>query len=135
MPHHRHPAPPSPYASRVHDALSPLRVVVEAFPAPVTDLLWDLSPTPFMDLAGLHLLFSPPLPRRTVLSTPVTGLHAQPLRLLLLATDPHPRAFDLSRLLPGTPATALGGRTNHCASPMPGEPNRSGCRGSHVRRR
>ena len=73
----------------------------------MTDLLWDLNHTPFMDVAGLHLLFAPaPLDgpdRRTT----VTGLRRQPLRLLLLAADMHPDTFDFSRLLPDTPPTDL----------------------------
>ncbi|MGX1127947.1 hypothetical protein RKD49_000137 [Streptomyces glaucescens] len=85
------------------DALSPLRAAADALPANVSDLLWDLNHTPFMDIAGLHLLFTPsPLDgpdRRTA----VTGLRPQPLRLLLLAADMHPALFDLARLLPDTP--------------------------------
>ncbi|MFH8798011.1 STAS domain-containing protein [Streptomyces sp. NPDC017936] len=89
------------------DTLSPLRSAVDALPAHVTDLLWDLNHTAFMDVAGLHLLFAPaPLDgpdRRTT----VTGLRRQPLRLLLLAADVHPHAVDLTRLLPDTPPTDL----------------------------
>ncbi|MEU9925182.1 hypothetical protein AB0H51_28505 [Streptomyces griseoluteus] len=87
--------------------LPPLRAAADALPARVTDLLWDLHHTAFMDVAGLHLLFD-----RTPVDGPdrrttVTGLRQQPLRLLLLATDLHPATFDLSRLLPDTAQTAF----------------------------
>jgi anti-anti-sigma regulatory factor len=87
------------------DTLPPLRAATDALPAHVTDLLWDLNHTSFMDVAGLHLLF-PPAPvsgpdRRTT----VTGLRRQPRRLLLLAADVHPDTFDLARLLPDMPPT------------------------------
>ncbi|GGY51840.1 STAS domain-containing protein [Streptomyces djakartensis] len=81
------------------DTLPPLRAAVEALPQQVTDLQWDLTRTPFMDVAGLHLFFDPttsgPGRRATV-----TGLRAQPLWLLLTAADVNPTVFDLSRLLP-----------------------------------
>ncbi|GHB74797.1 hypothetical protein GCM10010377_76550 [Streptomyces viridiviolaceus] len=85
------------------DTLPPVRAAAEALPAQVSDLLWDLNHTAFMDVAGLHLLFTPTLPggcpkRRMT----VTGLRHQPLRLLLLAADVHPATFDLARLLPDT---------------------------------
>ncbi|MGW4275182.1 STAS domain-containing protein [Streptomyces seoulensis] len=88
-----------------YDTLPPIRAAVDALPTHVTDLLWDLNHTPFMDLAGLHLLFTPT--RTPGWSTTVTGLHPQPLRLLLLATDIQPHAFDLTRLIPDTPPTTL----------------------------
>ncbi|MER7519093.1 STAS domain-containing protein [Streptomyces sp. NPDC126499] len=93
------------------DTLPPLRAAADALPAHVTDLLWDLSHTPFMDVTGLHLLFA-----RTPLDGPdrrttVTGLRRQPLRLLLMAADIHPAAFDLTRLFPDTPPTLPGRAT------------------------
>ncbi|MER6847041.1 STAS domain-containing protein [Streptomyces flaveolus] len=87
-----------------YDTLPPLRAAADALPAHVTDLLWDLNHTAFMDVAGLHLLFTPTPPgsgphRRTT----VTGLRPQPHRLLLLAADLNPATFNLLRLLPDTP--------------------------------
>ncbi|GAA2557839.1 hypothetical protein GCM10010423_69400 [Streptomyces levis] len=84
------------------DTLPPLLAAADALPPQVTDLQWDLTGTPFMDVAGLHLLFTPPTtgPQRR---TTVTGLHAQPLWLLLTAAETNPAVFDLARLLPGVP--------------------------------
>ncbi|PKW05984.1 hypothetical protein SAMN05428944_6977 [Streptomyces sp. 1222.5] len=92
------------------DTLPPLRTAADTLPAHVSDLLWDLSHTPFMDLAGLHLLFTPTLaaPYGRGRRTSVTGLRSQPLRLLLLAADTNPVTFDLARLLPDTPPTDVG---------------------------
>ena len=87
------------------DTLPPLRAAADALPAHVTDLLWDLDHTPFMDLAGLHLLFAPTPPHGPDRRTTVTGLRPQPLRLLLLAADTNAATFDLARLLPDTPPT------------------------------
>ncbi|MER7721448.1 STAS domain-containing protein [Streptomyces flaveolus] len=86
-----------------HDTMPPLRAAADALPAHVTDLLWDLNHTAFMDVAGLHLLFTPTPPGSdTNRRTTVTGLRPQPLRLLRLAADLHPNTFDLVRLLPDT---------------------------------
>ncbi|MFD7691594.1 hypothetical protein [Streptomyces sp. NPDC059781] len=96
----------TPYGDIDFDALPPLRAAADALPAHVTDLMWDLNHTAFMDTAGLHLLFTPrpsDVPDRR---TTATGLRRQPLRLLLLAADLHPATFDLTRLLPDTPPTA-----------------------------
>jgi hypothetical protein len=79
-----------------------LRTAADALPAHVSDLLWDVHHTPFMDVAGLHLFFTPAPPGAPARRTSVTGLRRQPLRLLLLASDLHPAIFDLSRLLPDT---------------------------------
>ncbi|MFD7458844.1 MULTISPECIES: STAS domain-containing protein [unclassified Streptomyces] len=87
------------------DALPPLRAAAEALPAEVSDLLWDLNHTPFMDVAGLHLLFTPTRLDGPDRRTTVTGLRPQPLRLLLMAADMNPATFDLTRLLPDTPPT------------------------------
>lgn len=97
----------SPCGEIDFDSLPPLRAAVDALPAQVTDLQWDLTRTPFMDVAGLHLLFTPtagsgPEPRATV-----TGLRTQPLSLLLMAADVNPTLFDLSRLLPDIPPADL----------------------------
>ncbi|MFF8406200.1 STAS domain-containing protein [Streptomyces sp. NPDC014846] len=97
------------------DTLSPLRTAADTLPAHVSDLLWDLSQTPFMDLAGLHLLFTPTSTEGPGRRTSVTGLRAQPLRLLLLAADTSPAAFDLARLLPDTLPIGVG-------RPTPGQP-------------
>ncbi|QLJ02778.1 STAS domain-containing protein [Streptomyces sp. NEAU-sy36] len=86
--------------------LPPLRAAVDALPPKVTDLQWDLAHTPFMDVAGLHLLFTPtsggPQRRATV-----TGLRAQPLSLLLAAADVNPAVFDFCRLLPDVAPSGL----------------------------
>ncbi|MFE6522756.1 STAS domain-containing protein [Streptomyces sp. NPDC057794] len=84
------------------DTLPPLRAAAGALPPQVTDLEWDLTGTPFMDVAGLHLLFTPPT-TGTQRRTTVTGLGAQPLWLLLTAADADPAVFDLARLLPDIP--------------------------------
>ncbi|MFE0452461.1 STAS domain-containing protein [Streptomyces sp. NPDC058914] len=88
-----------------YDTLPPLRAAADALPAHVTDLLWDLNHTPFMDVAGLHLLFAPAPLSGPDRRTTVTGLGQQPQRLLLLAADVHPDTFDLARLHPDTPPT------------------------------
>ncbi|MFF4397204.1 STAS domain-containing protein [Streptomyces sp. NPDC001480] len=89
------------------DTLPPLRSAADALPAHVTDLLWDLHHTPFMDVAGLHLLFDHTPVDGPARRTTVTGLRQQPLRLLLLAADLHPATFDVSRLRPETPPAAF----------------------------
>ncbi|MEU9521665.1 STAS domain-containing protein [Streptomyces sp. NPDC048224] len=92
----------TPHGDIDFDTLSSLRAAVDALPDHVTDLLWDLHHTPFMDVAGLHLLFGP-APRGGVdRTTTVTGLRPQALRMLLLATDVHPTVIDISRLFPDT---------------------------------
>ncbi|MFJ8098687.1 STAS domain-containing protein [Streptomyces griseofuscus] len=68
----------SPYGEIDSATLPPLRAAVNALPPQVTDLQWDLSPTPFMDIAGLHLLFTPapssgPERRMTVTGTARTA--------------------------------------------------------------
>ncbi|MFI8952745.1 STAS domain-containing protein [Streptomyces sp. NPDC053750] len=91
-----------------YDTLPPLRDAAAALPAHVTDLLWDLHQTAFMDVAGLHLLFTPiPSGNGPVRRTTVTGLRPQPLRLLRLAADLHPSVFHLTCLLLDTPPTRV----------------------------
>ncbi|MEU3662485.1 STAS domain-containing protein [Streptomyces sp. NPDC032940] len=91
-----------------HDTLPPLRAAADALPPQVTDLLWDLNRTAFMDVAGLHLLFtSIPSGSGPSRRTSVTGLRPQPLRLLRLAADLYPNAFDLVRLLSDSPANGV----------------------------
>ncbi|MEU0258586.1 hypothetical protein [Streptomyces sp. NPDC006183] len=90
-----------------HDTLPPLRATVDRLPPHVTGLMWDLERLSFTDVAGLRLLFGPAPqagPRRR---TTVTGLRDQPLQLLLLATDLFPTAYDITRLIPDTPAGLL----------------------------
>lgn len=84
------------------DTLPPLRAAVGALPQQVTDLQWDLTHTPFMDVAGLHLFFDPTT-SGSIRKATVTGLRSQPLWLLLTAADVNPTVFDLSRLLPDAP--------------------------------
>ncbi|MFD5536769.1 lipid asymmetry maintenance protein MlaB [Streptomyces sp. NPDC127079] len=88
------------------DTLPSLRAVVDTLPPQVTDLYWDLTRTPFMDVAGLHLLFTPTTSSGPERRATVTGLGKQPLSLLLMAADVNPTLFDLSRLLPDVPPTA-----------------------------
>nr|WP_257101924.1 STAS domain-containing protein [Streptomyces sp. alain-838] len=84
------------------DTLPSLQAALTALAPDVGDVLFDLRDTPFMSAAGLRVLFdhsvdaSPPR-RRTV-----TGLRSQPLRLLLIAADLNPAAYDLARILPDT---------------------------------
>lgn len=96
----------TPYGDIDFDTLPPLRAAADALPSRVTDLMWDLNHTAFMDTAGLHLLFIPRPPDGPNRRTTATGLRRQPLRLLLLAADLHPVTFDLTRLLPDTQPTA-----------------------------
>ncbi|MFE9773479.1 STAS domain-containing protein [Streptomyces sp. NPDC005931] len=95
-----------------HDTLPQLRAAADVLPAHVTDLLWDLNHTPFMDVAGLHLFFAPAPVNRAGRRTTVTGVHRQPLRLLLLAADLHPDTFDLARLLQDAPPSDFQGTAN-----------------------
>ncbi|MFD8275946.1 STAS domain-containing protein [Streptomyces flaveolus] len=89
-----------------YDTLPPLRAAADALPVHVTDLLWDLTHTAFMDVAGLHLLFtSAPSGNGPHRRTTVTGLRRQPYRLLLLAADLNPTTFTILRLLPDTPSS------------------------------
>ncbi|MFJ5520922.1 STAS domain-containing protein [Streptomyces griseoluteus] len=85
------------------ETLPPLRAAAQALPTRVTDLLWDLHHTAFMDVAGLHLLFDHLPVDGPDLHTTVTGLRQQPQRLLLMAAAIHPATFDLSRLFPDAP--------------------------------
>ncbi|WP_395577001.1 hypothetical protein [Streptomyces sp. BK79] len=73
----------------------------------MTELLWDLTHTEFMDVAGLHLLFTTPAAeaRRR---TSVTGLRRQRLRVLHLAAGIDPTVFDLTRVCPPSPTTHAG---------------------------
>ncbi|MGV9565031.1 STAS domain-containing protein [Streptomyces sp. NPDC003480] len=97
----------SPCGEIDFDTLPPLRAAVDALPPQVTDLQWDLTHTPFMDIAGLHLLFTPTTSSGPERRATVTGLRAQPLWLLLTAADVNPTVFDLGGLLPGVPPADL----------------------------
>ncbi|MEU6621979.1 hypothetical protein ABZ926_14560 [Streptomyces litmocidini] len=94
----------APHGEIDSHTLPPLRAAVDRLPLQVTDLLWDLEHTSFTDITGLRLLFGPAphgvLCRRTV----VTNLREQPLQLLLIAADLFPTIYDVSRLVPDTPA-------------------------------
>ncbi|MFD8522258.1 STAS domain-containing protein [Streptomyces capillispiralis] len=83
------------------DTLPPLRAAAASLPPQVTDLQWDLTHVPFMDVAGLHLLFDSTTSGLDC-RTAVSGLGSQPLRLLHTAAGVNPAVFDLSRLLPDT---------------------------------
>ncbi|MDF3297080.1 STAS domain-containing protein [Streptomyces tropicalis] len=84
-------------------ALADLRASRAALPPEVTTVTWDLHDAAFMDVAGLHLLTDHLTetghPHRTAA---VTGLTAQPDRLLRLASDLFP-AMGFDQLLPGAP--------------------------------
>ncbi|MFF9607708.1 hypothetical protein ACF1GY_36530 [Streptomyces sp. NPDC014684] len=87
-------------------SLPPLRTAADALPVHVTDLLWDLNHTFFMDVAGPHILSALALapPDRPDRRTTVTGLRPQPLRLLLLAAETNSATFPFDRLLCDTSA-------------------------------
>ncbi|MGW5506109.1 STAS domain-containing protein [Streptomyces sp. SS52] len=75
-----------PHGEIDYDTLPALRAATAALPAHVTDLLWDIRETTFMDVVGLHLLFDPSEPAASVRTTRVTGLGPQPTRLLTLVS-------------------------------------------------
>ncbi|MEV5864028.1 hypothetical protein AB0L83_30430 [Streptomyces sp. NPDC052071] len=79
-------------------ALPKLHAVLEALPQDVTELVWDLQSTPFMDMAGLHLLVDPQPPTHPRHIT-VTGMHPQPLHLLHTAAQVFP-TLGFTELLP-----------------------------------
>ena len=84
-----------------------LHAAVERLPSYVTVLLWDLEHTSFTDVAGLRLLFGPAPESSPHRRTAAMRLHDQPLHLLLLAADLFPEAYDISRLIPDTPADLM----------------------------
>ncbi|MEV7673079.1 hypothetical protein [Streptomyces sp. NPDC088752] len=94
----------SPYGEIDFHTLSPLRMAVERLPVHVDGLLWDLEHLSFTDVAGLRLFFGPAPQGDPYRRVTVTGLHEQPLQLLLLAADLFPAAYDVFRLIPDTPA-------------------------------
>ncbi|MFG2311470.1 STAS domain-containing protein [Streptomyces sp. NPDC048566] len=86
-----HRARITPHAAIDLDVLPDLRAALHALPEQVTTVVWDLRDTPFMDSAGLHLLFDPPTTGESQPRTRcVTGLTPQPLRLLLTAEQIFP---------------------------------------------
>lgn len=97
----------TPYGEIDLDTLPSLRAVVDRLPPSVTSLLWELEHLSFTDVAGLRLLFDPVPHRRTT----VTGLRDQPLQLLMVAADLFPAAYDLTLLIPDTPADLVNRRT------------------------
>ncbi|MFJ8657235.1 hypothetical protein ACIRNU_33435 [Streptomyces rochei] len=74
-----------PHGEIDYDTLLALRAATAAL-AHVTDLLWDIRETTFMDVVGLHLLFDPSEPAASVRTTRVTGLGSQPTGLLTLVS-------------------------------------------------
>ncbi|MGW6485685.1 ANTAR domain-containing protein [Streptomyces sp. NPDC055056] len=81
----------TPHGPIDHEALPQLRAAVAVLPYEVTSVVWDLSDVPFMDVAGLHLLFGrPPEDIPEPPTAAVTGLGPQPLRLLQLAAQTYP---------------------------------------------
>ncbi|MEU9522789.1 STAS domain-containing protein [Streptomyces sp. NPDC048224] len=93
----------SPLGAIDYDTLPSLRAAVAALPARVSDLLWDLAGTTFMDVAGLHLLFDPTPPGRQLRRTTVTGLGMQPTRLLTIAASLDPALNSSSLIIPVAP--------------------------------
>ncbi|MEV6263964.1 STAS domain-containing protein [Streptomyces sp. NPDC051784] len=89
-----------PHGEIDHTALPKLRAVIEALPHDVTELVWDLHDTPFLDSAGLHLLTDPPPTGTPQRRTQVTALQTQPLQFLRTAETLFPH-LDLTALLPG----------------------------------
>ncbi|MFB7829321.1 STAS domain-containing protein [Streptomyces hydrogenans] len=94
----------SPHGEIDFYTLPPLRTAVNQLPGHVLDLLWDLEHLSFTDVAGLRMLFCPAPQGDPQYRTAVTNLRDQPLQLLLIAADLFPAAYDLSRLIPDTPA-------------------------------
>ncbi|WP_030223347.1 STAS domain-containing protein [Streptomyces bikiniensis] len=90
----------TPHGELDLDTLPPLRAAVDRLPQQVTGLVWDLEHLSFTDIAGLRLIFGPAPHYRTT----VTGVQDQPLQLLFIAADLFPTAYDLTRLIPRTPA-------------------------------
>ncbi|MFG3042242.1 lipid asymmetry maintenance protein MlaB [Streptomyces sp. NPDC048330] len=94
----------TPHGEIDFDTLPPLHRVLDRLPLQVTELLWDLEHLSFTDVAGLHLIFGPMAHGRLSCRTTVTNLRDQPLQLLLTAADLFPAAYDVSCLIPHTPA-------------------------------
>ncbi|MET9593067.1 STAS domain-containing protein [Streptomyces sp. NPDC006516] len=87
-----------PHGEIDHETLPELRAVLSALPQDVTEVIWDLRNTPFIDIAGLHLLIDPQTadsPRRTT----VTAMPMQPLELLRTAAEVFP-TLGFAELLP-----------------------------------
>ncbi|MYS05537.1 STAS domain-containing protein [Streptomyces sp. SID6041] len=101
----------TPHGEIDFDTLPPLHSAVDRLPRHVTDLVWELEHLTFTDVAGLQLLFGTAPHGHTRYRTTVTNLRDQPLQLLLIAADLFPAAYDVSRLIPRTPAGLTGLRT------------------------
>ncbi|MFF4244842.1 hypothetical protein ACFYY2_10250 [Streptomyces sp. NPDC001822] len=85
----------TPHGEIDYDSLPPLRAAAAALPPVVTEVIWDLRDTHFMDVAGVHLLLEQQAdPLR---ETSVTNLARQPLSLLGLAEEIAP-GLGLARL-------------------------------------
>lgn len=84
--------------------LPSLHTAVDRLPAHGIDLLWDLEHLSFTDTAGLRMFFGPAPQDSRPHKTVVTNLRDQPLRLLFIAAGLFPAAYDLTRLIPDTPA-------------------------------
>ncbi|MFF8513289.1 hypothetical protein ACF064_35090 [Streptomyces sp. NPDC015492] len=101
----------TPHGEIDFDTLPPLHSAVDRLPPHVTDLLWDLEHLTFTDIAGLHLLFGTAPHGHPRYRTTVANLRDQPLQLLLTATELFPAAYDVSRLIPSSPAGLAAPRT------------------------
>ncbi|MFF5899685.1 hypothetical protein ACFY8O_27675 [Streptomyces argenteolus] len=89
-----------PHTAIDQDTLPLLRATAAALPQWVTEVVWDLHDTPFMDLAGLHLLTDPEPAGRPPRRTAVTGMRPQPQELLRVAAELFP-PLRFPRQLPG----------------------------------
>ncbi|MFF7342068.1 STAS domain-containing protein [Streptomyces sp. NPDC008163] len=87
-----------PHGDIDHTALPKLRAVIDALPRDVTELVWDLNDTPFLDSAGLHLLTDPTPAGTPQRHTRVTGLGPQQWELFRTAEELFPH-LGLSSLL------------------------------------
>ncbi|MFB8749088.1 STAS domain-containing protein [Streptomyces parvulus] len=88
----------SPRGQLDYDTLQALRTAAAALPPGVTDVVWDMGETTFMDVTTLRLLFDPTPAVGPLLRTVVSGLGPQPMRLLALAADLDP-SLDVTRLV------------------------------------
>ncbi|PWI45060.1 STAS domain-containing protein [Streptomyces sp. ICBB 8177] len=73
-----------------YDTLPGLLDAAAQLPETVTAVTWDLHGVPFMDVAAIHLLSD----RRGGRTVTVTGLGAQPQRLIRMASNLFPGLFE-----------------------------------------
>lgn len=90
----------SPRGQLDYGALKALSTAAAALPPDVTDVVWDMEETTFMDVTTLRFLFDPAPALGPLFRTRVSGLGPQPMRLLRLATGLD-HSLDVTRLMPG----------------------------------